>query len=47
VRLDRWVELREKLNASFGRTSALHLEPRQTILSAVNALSQTSRRGAL
>jgi DNA polymerase-3 subunit delta' len=47
VRLDRWAELREKLNASFGRTSALHLEPRQTILSAVNALSQTSRRGAL
>ena len=47
TRLDRWAELREKLNASFGRTSALHLEPRQTILSAVNALSQTSRRGAL
>jgi DNA polymerase III subunit delta' len=47
VRLDRWVELREKLNTSFGRTSALHLEPRQTILSTVNALSQTSRRGAL
>ncbi len=47
VRLDRWVELRGKLNTSFGRTSALHLEPRQTILSTVNALSQTSRRGAL
>jgi DNA polymerase-3 subunit delta' len=47
TRLDRWVELREKLNGSFGRSSALHLEPRQTILSAVNALSQTSRRGAL
>ena len=47
VRLDRWVELREKLTPSFGRTSALHLEPRQTILSTVNALSQTSRRGAL
>ena len=47
ARLDRWVELREKLNASFGRTTALHLEPRQTILSAVNALLLTSRRGAL
>jgi DNA polymerase-3 subunit delta' len=47
MRLDRWVELREKLNGSFGRSSALHLEPRQTILSAANALTQTSRRGAL
>jgi DNA polymerase III subunit delta' len=43
--LDRWIVLREKLEKSFGRTEALHLEPRQTILSAVRALSQT--RGAL
>jgi len=46
-RLDRWVALRERLIASFGRSTALHLEPRQTILSAARAVSQTARRGAL
>ncbi len=46
-RLDRWVEARQRLDASFGRSGALHLDPRQTILSAARALSQTSRRGAL
>ena len=45
--LDRWVTLRERLIASFGRSVALHLEPRQTILSAARALSQTAGRGAL
>lgn len=45
--LDRWVALWEKLDKSFGRSEALHLEPRQTILSSLRALSQTGRRGAL
>jgi len=45
--LDRWAALRERLVASFGRSSALHLEPRQTILSAARAVAQAARRGAL
>jgi DNA polymerase-3 subunit delta' len=47
VALNRWVEVWEKLNSNFARASALHLEPRQTILSAARALSQTARRNAL
>lgn len=46
-RLDRWVALSERLEKSFVRTEALHLEPRQTILSAAQALAQTSRRGTI
>jgi DNA polymerase-3 subunit delta' len=45
--LDRWVALLERLEKSFGRTEALHLEPRQTILSAAQAFAQTGRRGTL
>ncbi len=45
--LDRWVALSEQLGRSFGRTEALHLEPRQTILSAAQALARTGRRGTL
>ncbi|MBI1329223.1 MAG: DNA polymerase III subunit delta' [Alphaproteobacteria bacterium] len=45
--LDRWIALREKLISSFARTHALHMDPRQTILSAWRALDQTARRGAL
>jgi len=45
--LKRWVEVWEKLNASFARADALHLEPRQTILSAAHTISQTARRNAL
>jgi len=45
--LQRWIELCEKLEASFRRSDALHLEPRQTILSAARALSETARRGTL
>jgi DNA polymerase III subunit delta' len=47
VPLNRWIEVWEKLNSSFARASGLHLEPRQTILSAARALSQTARRNAL
>jgi DNA polymerase-3 subunit delta' len=42
--LDRWVECLNKLNASFARTAALNLEPRQTLLSAAGALTQASRQ---
>jgi DNA polymerase III subunit delta' len=42
--LDRWVECLNKLNASFARTAALNLEPRQTILSAAGTLAQAAKR---
>src|SRR5262249_7536102 len=42
--LDRWVALRERLEASYGRTTALYLDLRQTIVSSGRALSQTARR---
>ncbi|HUO92712.1 MAG TPA: DNA polymerase III subunit delta' [Rhizomicrobium sp.] len=45
--LDRWIALWERLDKSFGRTEALHLEPRQTVLSAAEALAKTARRGTL
>ncbi|MGN6148135.1 MAG: hypothetical protein ACTHPD_06310, partial [Rhizomicrobium sp.] len=45
--LDRWTALLEKLNRSFLRTGALHLDPRQTILSADKAISETARRARL
>jgi DNA polymerase-3 subunit delta' len=46
--LDPWLECLGKLEASFRRSSALYLEPRQTVLSAARALAATSRRaGAL
>jgi DNA polymerase-3 subunit delta' len=47
ARLDRWTALLEKLNRSFLRTGALHLDPRQTILSADKAISDTARRARL
>lgn len=42
--LKRWVELWEQLEANLRRNSALHLEPRQGVLSAAHALSATARR---
>jgi DNA polymerase-3 subunit delta' len=45
--LDRWTALLEKLNRSFLRTGALHLDSRQTILSADKAVSDTARRARL
>ncbi len=45
--LERWVAMWEQLDRNFNRSEALHLEPRQTILSSLRALSQTGRRGAL
>ncbi|HUJ03085.1 MAG TPA: DNA polymerase III subunit delta' [Rhizomicrobium sp.] len=45
--LRSWVEVWEKLNASFARARALHLEPRQTILSAAHAITAAARRNAI
>ena len=46
--LHLWVECLNQLEASFRRSSALYLEPRQTVLSAARMLAVTSRRaGAL
>jgi DNA polymerase-3 subunit delta' len=45
--LERWVLLRERLEQSFGRSTGLHLEPRQTILSAARDLSLVARGGTL
>ncbi|MGZ5960849.1 MAG: DNA polymerase III subunit delta' [Rhizomicrobium sp.] len=46
--LDLWVECLNKLEARFRRSSALYLEPRQTVLSAARTMAATSRRaGAL
>ena len=39
-----WVACLSALNESFERTTGLHLEPRQTLLSAARALSATARR---
>ncbi len=47
VPLKRWIAVWETLSASFARSHALHLEPRQTILSAAHTISETARRGAL
>ncbi|HEY2071654.1 MAG TPA: DNA polymerase III subunit delta' [Rhizomicrobium sp.] len=45
--LQRWTSLLEKLRGSFNRTGALHMEPRQTILSAARAISTAARGRAL
>lgn len=45
--LNPWVEAWEKLRHVFGRSTALHLEPRQTILSAAAVLSDAARSGTL
>jgi len=42
--LDRWTTLLEQLKRSFLRTGALHLDPRQTVLSASRGISVTARR---
>jgi DNA polymerase-3 subunit delta' len=42
--LDRWIVLLEQLKRSFLRTDALHLDPRQTVLSAARGISVTARR---
>ncbi len=44
ARLDRWIEAWEKLERSFGRTAALYLDPRQTVLSSARALNDAAQR---
>lgn len=46
--LDPWMDCLGKIEASFRRSNALYLEPRQTVLSAARMLAAASRRaGAL
>ncbi|MGH6890479.1 MAG: DNA polymerase III subunit delta' [Rhizomicrobium sp.] len=45
--LERWTTLHNRIAHDFARGAALHLEPRQTILSAARALEIATRRGAL
>jgi len=45
--LERWVAVLNRLEQSFARATGLHLEPRQTILSAARELSLVARNGAL
>ncbi len=42
--LNRWVGALELLNKSFARADALHLDPRQTLLTAVREMNAASRR---
>lgn len=42
--LQRWVEAWEALNSNFARTAGLHLDPRQTVLSAQRILGDAARR---
>jgi DNA polymerase-3 subunit delta' len=42
--LDQWVTLWERLRMVFARADALHLEPRQTVLSSVFAIDEMKRQ---
>jgi DNA polymerase III subunit delta' len=41
--LRRWMEALEQVRANFDRADALHLEPRQTIVSSIRAIQSASR----
>jgi DNA polymerase-3 subunit delta' len=45
--LERWVQLLARIEQGFGRATGLHLEPRQTVLTAARDLARTARGGAL
>jgi DNA polymerase-3 subunit delta' len=45
--LDRWLDLLGRIEQGFGRAAGLHLEPRQTILTAARDLARTARGGGL
>jgi DNA polymerase III subunit delta' len=48
AQMNRWVDVLERLRRSFARSDALHLDPRQTLLSAARELhGATKRTGAL
>lgn len=42
--LDAWIEAAERVRAKFSRSSALYLEPRQTIISSALTLEDARRR---
>jgi len=43
ARLRPWIEALEQVRANFDRADALHLEPRQTIVSSIRAIQSASR----
>lgn len=45
--LERWVQLLGRIEQAFGRATALHLEPRQSLLTAARDLSRVARGGPL
>lgn len=45
--LNRWIEASEKVRAKFARSSALYLDPRQTLISSAMALGDAKRHGSL
>ncbi|MEY4967191.1 MAG: hypothetical protein RL274_2774 [Pseudomonadota bacterium] len=45
--LERWVQLLGRIEQGFGRATGLHLEPRQTVLSAARDFARTARSGTL
>ncbi len=47
ARLDRWIEASERVRSKFARSSALYLDPRQTVVSAAMALGEAKRYGTL
>jgi len=47
ARLDVWVGALERLGKSFSRSDALHLDPRQTLLSAARELGSAIRRAGV
>jgi DNA polymerase III subunit delta' len=47
VALRRWVDAWEQVTANFVRADALHLEPRQTIVSSVRVIAHAARRTPL
>lgn len=47
ARLDRWIEASERVRSKFARSSALYLDPRQTVVSAAITLDEAKRYGTL
>lgn len=45
--LERWVQLLGRMEQGFGRATRLHLEPRQSLLTAARDMFQVARRGPL
>jgi len=45
--LNRWVALVARLEQGFARSTGLHLEPRQTLLTAARDLAGAARNGPL